>query len=234
MTLTEFEKQALSLVSKEKSWEHTQWFANAGQKLSGTPANENAVDYILEALKGYGVRALAPEYQSWVDFPKLFDAELRVRSPQDQIVEAMPLAQMASTGPEGVEGELIYVGGGGLHDYDDKNVKGKIVLAEFERGPARPWKNYVAGVLRGAAGLIVISYSAPVKVFNRGTVKSVWGNPTPDDVDEIGRIPALLVSSDDGRRLKEMLAVGRVSVWIRGKSDRGWARTRQPVAQIQD
>ncbi len=232
MVLSEFEKQALAQVSKERSWEHAIWFARAGQKLSGTPENERAVDYVLEALRTYGVHAQAPEYQSWLDFPKLFDAELRVTTPVDLPIEAMPLAQMASTGPYGVEGELVYVGGGGLADYEEKNVRGKIVLAEFEKAPARPWKNYVAGIIKGAAGLIVISYSAPKKVFSRGTVKSVWGNPTPENIDEIGRIPALLINSEDGMRLREMIAGGPVRVRMRGDSQRGWARTRQPMAQI--
>jgi len=144
----------------------------------------------------------------------------------------MPLAQMAPTGPKGVEGEIVYVGGGGLSDYEEKNVRGKIVLAEFEKPPSRPWKNYIAGILKGAAGLIVISYSAPKRVFNRGTVKSIWGNPTPDNIDEIGRIPALLITSEDGRMLKEMLAKGPVMARMRGESNRGWARTRQPIATI--
>jgi hypothetical protein len=232
MVLSEFEKQALTQVSKERSWEHVQWFARTGQKLSGTLENERAVDYVLETLKKIGIRAQAPEYQSWLDFPKLFDAELRVTSPVDLHIEAMPLAQMAPTGSDGVEGELVYVGGGGLADYEEKNVRGKIVLVEFEKAPARPWKNYIAGVLKGAAGLIVISYNAPKRVFNRGTVKSVWGNPTPENIDEIGRIPALLITSEDGVRLEEMLARGPVRVWMRGDSERGWARTRQPMASI--
>jgi len=67
-------------------------------------------------------------------------------APKKRAIDAMPLAEMASTGPEGIEGELVYVAGGGLEDYKDNNVKDKIVLAEFELGPARPWKNYVAGV----------------------------------------------------------------------------------------
>ena len=186
MVLTDYEKEALNRVSREKSWEHTKWFAESGQKLSGTPENERAVEYVLNVLKGYHVQAKAVEYQSWLDFPKLTEAELRVTAPKKRSIDAMPLAQMASTGSEGVEGELVYVAGGGLEDYKDKNVKDKIVLAEFELGPARPWKNYVAGVLKGAAGLIVISYHAPRRVLNRGTVKSVWGNPTPENIDEMG------------------------------------------------
>ena len=70
MVLTDYEKEALIRVSREKSWEHAKWFAESGQKLSGTPENERAVEYILDFLKGYNIQAKAVEYQSWIDFPK--------------------------------------------------------------------------------------------------------------------------------------------------------------------
>jgi hypothetical protein len=232
MVLSDLEKTVLAEVSKEKCWRHVEWFASMGEKLSGTPSNEKSVDYILEALAGYGVRATAPEFQAWLDFPRLFDSEVKVLSPIEKNVEAMALAQIASTPPEGLEGELVYAGGGALADYDGKNVRGKIVLVDFDRGPPRPWKNYVAGVLKGATGLIVVDYKGPTRVYNRGTVKSVWGNPTPDNIDEIGRIPVVNISAEDGASLKDLLVHGPMRVWMKASGERGWARTRQPMASL--
>lgn len=232
MVLTVFEREALAGISKERCWEHVKWFAGVGEKLSGTPANERAVDYVLDRLKGYGVEASAPAFQAWLDFPDPSEAELRVISPERRVVKVVPLAQAAPTPPEGVEGELVYVGGGGLRDYEGVEARGRVALAEFSRPPARPWKNYVAGITRGAIGIIIIGYTGPETVYNWGTVKSVWGNPTPDDIDEIGRIPALLVSAEDGRRLKDLLGKGAVRVGMRAGSHRGWAATRQPMAAI--
>jgi hypothetical protein len=173
MVLNDLERTVLAEVSKENCWRHVEWFDSMGEKLSGTPSNEKSVDYILEALAGYGVKATAPEFQAWLDFPRLFDSNLKVLSPIEKPVEAMALAQITSTPPEGVEGELVYAGGGALADYDGKNVRGKIVLVDFDRGPLRPWKNYVAGVLKGTTGFIVVDYKEPTRVYNRGTVKSV-------------------------------------------------------------
>jgi Iap family predicted aminopeptidase len=232
MVLTVFEREALAEVSKERCWEHVEWFAGIGEKLSGTPANERTVDYVLDRLKGYGVKASAPAFQAWLDFPNPSEAELRVLSPEIQVVKAMPLAQAAPTPPEGVEGELVYVGGGGLLDYEGVDARCKVVLAEFSKPPARPWKNYVAGILKGAVGMIVISYTGPTMVYNWGTVKSVWGNPTPDDIDEIGRIPALLISAEDGQQLKGLLGKEAVRVRMKAGSRRGWAMTRQPMVTI--
>ena len=209
MVLTDFEREALAEVSKERCWEHVEWFADVGEKLSGTPSNEKSVDYILNTLKGYGIEARAPEFQAWLGFPQLFDAEVKVQEPERSDLKCVALAQCASAS---VEGELVFVGGGGLDDYEGLDARSRIVLVDFSKPPARPWKNYVAGVLKGAVGLIVISHAGPVRALNRGTVKSVWGNPIPENIDDIGRIPAVNVSREDGEYLKVLLEKGPVSV----------------------
>lgn len=94
------------------------------------------MDYILDTLAGYGVRAAAPEFKAWLDFPRLFDSEVKILSPVTKPVEAMALAQIAATPPEGLEGELVYAGGGALADYDVRNVRGKIVLVDFDSARA--------------------------------------------------------------------------------------------------
>ena len=232
MVLSDFEREVIAEVSKDRCWKHVEWFASVGEKLSGTPSNERSVDYILQELSAYGVETTAPEFQAWLSFPKMSDAEMIVLEPERKAINCIPFAQIRSSGDEGVEGELIYVGGGGIDDYKGKNAHNKIALAEFSKPPARPWKNYVAGVLNGAAGLIIISYPGPRKVLNRGTVKSVWGNPTPETFEDIGRIPAVNVANEDGLHLKDLLKQGSVRVWIKAKDTREWARTRQPMATV--
>jgi Iap family predicted aminopeptidase len=229
MVLTDFEREVLAEVSKERCWEHVEWFAGVGEKLSGTPENEKSVDYILGVLKGYGVDAKAPEFQAWFGFPRLFDAEAKVLEPETRDLKCVALAQCASAS---VEGELVFVEGGGLKDYEGVDAGGKIVLVDFSKPPARPWKNYVAGVLEGAVGQIVISHAGPERALNRGTVKSVWGNPIPENIDDIGRIPVVNVSREDGEYLKRLLEKGPVRVKVKAGGERGFHRTRQPMARI--
>jgi hypothetical protein len=102
MVLTDFERDVLAGVSKERCWEHVEWFAGQGEKLSGTPVNESAVDYILEALGRYGVGASAPEFQAWLGFPKIFDAEVKVLEPEERALDCVALAQCTSASVEGV------------------------------------------------------------------------------------------------------------------------------------
>ncbi|UCD43808.1 MAG: M28 family peptidase, partial [Candidatus Bathyarchaeota archaeon] len=229
MVLTDLEREALEEVFKERCWEHVKWFAGVGEKLSGTPSNERAVDYILSALKGYGVEARAPEFQAWLGFPQLFEAEAKVVVPERRDLKCVALAQCASAS---VEGELVFVEGGGLEDYEGLDARGKVVLVDFSKPPARPWKNYVAGVLKGAVGQIVISHAGPKHALNRGTVKSVWGNPIPENIDDIGRIPVVNVSREDGEYLKRLLEKGPVRVKVKAKGERGFHRTKQPMARI--
>ncbi len=229
MVLTDFERDVLAGVSKERCWEHVEWFAGQGEKLSGTPVNERAVDYIMETLKGYGVGASAPEFQAWLGFPDLFDAEVKVLEPEERALDCIALAQCASTS---VEGELVYVGGGGLKDYEEVNTVNKVVLVDFSKPPARPWKNYVAGVLKGAVGQIVISHAGPMRALNRGTVKSVWGNPVPENIDEVGRIPVVNVSREGGEYLLQLLERGTVRVRMRAEGLRGFYGVRQPMARV--
>ena len=229
MVLTEFEKEVLGEVSKERCWEHVKWFTEKGEKLSGTPVNDASVDYILETLKGTRVKAEAPMFQAWLGFPDLFNAELKILEPEVKALHCIAFAQCASAR---AEGDLVYLGGGGLDDYKGVNARNKIVLADFSKPPARPWKNYVAGVLKGAVGQIMISHAGPKRALNRGTVKSVWGNPLPENIDDIGRIPVVNVSREDGEYLIKLLEKSPVRVTLKAEGLRGFYRTRQPMARV--
>ena len=50
--------------------------------------------------------------------------------------------------PEGISGELVYVGAGALADFEGKDVRGKIVLTELSYSPARHEKQRIAGPSR--------------------------------------------------------------------------------------
>ncbi len=229
MALTDFERLVLMEFSKERCWEHVEWFARVGEKLSGTPENERSVKYIMEALKRYGVTAEAPELQAWLGFPRIFDAEVKVLEPERKNLNCVTLAQCASAS---IEGDMVFVEGGGQEDYKGLDAKGKIVLVDFSKPPARPWKNYVAGVLEGAVGQIVISHAGPKRALNRGTVKSVWGNPTPETINDIGRIPVVNISREDGEYLVQLLEKGPVRVKMKTEGSRGFYRIRQPMARV--
>jgi len=234
MVLTDLERKVLAEVSKEKAWEHVLWFAGIEEKLSGTPEFEKSVGYVADKLRSYGISPVVSEFQAYITLPKQFEAELKVLEPEVKAIESRACAGINSTPPEGIEGELVYVSHGGLDDYKGKYVKNRIVLAERISSPiALPWKNYVAG-MKGARGMIIISFAgAERRTFNKGTVKSVWGNPTPETMDDIGRIPVVNIATADGDYMKRLLDGGPVKVWMKAECTREWMRARQPMATIE-
>jgi hypothetical protein len=65
------------------------------------------------------------------------DSVLTDTGPQSRIIEADTFAQSAPTPPEGIEGELVHVGAGGIADCDGVDARGKITLSELPYAPSR-------------------------------------------------------------------------------------------------
>ncbi len=56
-----------------------------------------------------------------------------------------------------------------------------------------------------------------------GSVKSAWGNPTPETLEtELPRHPCVGISLRDGLRLKALCESGPVRVRLRAEADNGW------------
>jgi hypothetical protein len=87
--------------------------------------------------------------------------------------------------------------------------------------------------MKGAIGQIIISHKGPMRALNRGTVKSVWGNPVPENIDDIGRIPVVNISREDGEYLQGLLEKGPVRIKMKADGLRGFYRTRQPMARVE-
>lgn len=223
----DLEKRLIVELSVSEAWKHVEYLtANAPQRLSGTPEERLAVDYFKKTLEGYGIRPNVYEFDGLVSFPG--DSELRILSPERRTIPCQAYAHIASTPLDGIEAELVYVGSGGIRNYEGLDVKGKITLAELSYAPPRPEKIRIAE-LHEAIGQIQMNWGMPdSKVLPLGTTKSVWGNPTPETVKNMPRIPAISVSRADGLWLKELCQRGAVKVWMRAEALRSW----KPILQI--
>ena len=56
--------------------------------------------------------------------------------------------------PEGLSGELVYVGSGHFADYEGKDVTGKITLSELSYSPGRHEKQRIAGLMGSTAQIM--------------------------------------------------------------------------------
>jgi hypothetical protein len=138
---------------------------------------------------------------------------------------ALTQAFSASTGSEGLVGELVDVGRGTREDYARTSVRGKIVLVDGNPGP-EPVKTAREA---GAIGGIYVSRSERI---NEMTVSPVWGTPTHKDYMELPSIPTVAVSNQTGAELRERLTAGPVKVRIEAEVDTGWKTLRVTVATV--
>src|ERR1700744_2699560 len=171
------------------------------------------------------------ELQAIVSFPE--HAGCRVEAPISLNVTANTLGHSTKTGPKGVSGEILDVGSGALANYSGKDAKGKIILTELSYSPARHEKQRIAAQ-QGAVGAIMMNWGHPENTaVPFGSVKPMWGNPTPDTIDkEMATIPCIGVPRLDGLNLREMVARGPVKVWIQTHVENGWRPVQITIAKM--
>lgn len=172
--------------------------ASLGDRSVGNEGNRQAADYIRSRLQ-----AAEPEEFGSLDFLlpvlKQDNAALHLAGGQ---LPLHPLAYNAITPenlpPEGLSGPLIYAGRGELADFNGKEVRGAIVLMEFDS-----MKNWLNAASLGASALIYINREeSPRAAFTEKEELSPIQFPCfwveaeqlatilPEDIKNINRQPA--------------------------------------------
>ncbi len=201
-------------------------------RAAGSENGRRMAEYSRDAMVAAGVTdAVIHELPAIVSFPE--HAEFRVQSPVEIAIQANTLGHSLETMPEGMTGELVYVGAGAERDFDGKDVRGKIILTELSYSPARHEKQRIAGQ-RGAIGAVMMNWGGPENTaVPFGSVKPVWGNPTPDNVKtEMAVMPCIGIARVAGLKLKEMCTKGAVRVWLRTHVKNGWHPVQITVAEL--
>ena len=201
-------------------------------RAAGSPNGRRMAEYSRDAMRAAGVdSAVIHELPAVVSFPE--HAEFRVEAPVEIAIQANTLGHSLETMPEGMSGELVYVGAGALKDFEGKDVRGKIILTELSYSPARHEKQRLAG-LKGAIGAVMMNWGGPENTaVPFGSVKPVWGNPTPDNVKtEMAVMPCIGIARVAGLKLKEMCEKGPVRVWFRTHVKNGWHPVQITVAEL--
>lgn len=221
--LTPQEQELASRVSIDELMASTEGISQ-WVRLSGTPEEAEAFDWIEQRLKSYGLetrRYLHPGLVSWPE-----EASLTVTGADGKAVD-IPCGTHAfatSTSPEGLEGELLFVGGPNHADLGKQDVRGKIVLID---GIIAPNSNQLVEEY-GIAGAIWI---AGLRLHERG-LSPVWGTPTPETADLLPKTPSVSVVAEHGDRLRAMLAEGPVRVNMRAKVHQSWKQLPVLIAEV--
>jgi hypothetical protein len=171
-------------------------------RLSGSPEEARAFDYIQGELERFGYEVNRYESEALIGYP--VRASLQVLGDDPLEIAANGYSLSPGTGPEGVIGELVHVGAGMAGDYEGIDVAGKIVVSD---GLAMPGKARAAS-LAGVIGQIHVNDER----IHEMCLSPVWGTPTPETAPLLPDVPAVGVTRVDGDRLLARLRSGPVTV----------------------
>lgn len=226
-------ERVLDAVSAAKIRTHVEHIVGKiPHRAAGSPNGRKMAEYSKKSMVKAGVKdTIIHELPAIVSFPE--HAEFRVQSPEEMAIQANTLGHSLPTATGGLSGELVYVGSGAFEDYEGKDVRGKIILTELSYSPARHEKQRIAG-MKGAIGAVMMNWGPPDnEAVPFGSVKPVWGNPTPDNYDdEMPTLPCIGIARAAGLNLKAMCAKKPVRVWFRTHVENGWRPVQITVGEI--
>lgn len=222
----------LSDSSVERAWDHLQWIQeNAPVRINGAGDDLRAAEYFAEQLDTYGLEAYLDQFTTYRSVP--LRGDLRILTSETMDIACEACGHIVSTSDIGIEADLIFVGPGAPADYENKDVRGRIVLTDITSGPARPEKARIA-VDHQAAGIIFINMGPPEHHnIPMGAIKSVWGNPTRASMAEIPQIPAIGITRADGDRLIALCGNGQVHIRMIAQASRDWGPLPQTWGRLQ-
>ncbi len=201
-------------------------------RAAGSENGRRMAEYSRAALQRAGLSdAVVHELPAIVSFPR--HADFRIEAPSELAIQANTLGHSLATPRDGISGELVYVGSGAYSDYEGRDVSGKIILTELSYAPARHEKQRIAGQV-GAIGAVMMNWGGPDNAaVPFGSVKPVWGNPTPENVKtEMPTLPCIGIARTVGLELKEMCAAGPVRTWFRTHVENGWRPVHITVGRM--
>lgn len=206
VSIRKMEKEIVGEIwTSNDSYENLASLCDFGSRASGTESQKKAKDFILRRFKEYALENshLEPfEYLGWIRG----EAKIEVLEPIRKELETISLTYCPSTPPEGVEGELLYLGDGTPENFEEKrdDIGGKIVLVtnrsplELKR-PLHRMEKYGRSVASGAKGFLYMN-TQPGMLKLSGSLRS----------DAAGEIPGVSISYEDGFSLIQLKRKGRV------------------------
>jgi hypothetical protein len=191
-------------------------------RLSGTPEEAQAFDYIESALQGFGYRVSRYESDALVGYP--WRASLEILAPHPAAVEANGYSLSPSTGPEGITAELVYAGAGMMEDYAGLDVRGKIALTD---GLAMPAKS-MAAAAAGAIGQVHVNDEH----IHEMCLSPIWGTPIPETAGLLPSVPSVGIARPDGDRLREAIQRGPVRAHLVTEPFLDWVKLPTLTADL--
>jgi len=212
-------------------------------RLSGSPGENAAIDYLVRTLEGEGIRVEVDTFLAYISDPISATVEVpgtgfapeaitvsgsgTVRNLQGPLVDLGTLADLPPFLTETGERLILDADGpaGSVEIPVYPNLQGRIALVT---GAPRPGPVTQLSLM-GAAGVVFVN---PEERLNDLTTTSVWGSPSLLDYHRIPTLPVAEVKRSDGDRLRSMMAAGVVRVRMSTETRTGWKTLRLAVAHI--
>ncbi|MCB1546449.1 MAG: M28 family peptidase [Hyphomicrobiaceae bacterium] len=226
------EEQVLAELSIDNVRAHMEHICRQiPSRLAGTENARRAAEFNRDALIRNGLDGYIEEMWGYISYPE--PTLLEVLAPKSVAIEAFTASQCTPTLPDGISGELVYLVSGAEHEYEGRDLAGKIVLTETSYHPARYEKVRIAQA-KGVIGMVLMNWGGPDNTaVPFGSVKPAWGNPTRETLaNEMARIPAIGIARTTGLALKEMCENGTVRVRFRATTDNCWRKLALTVGEL--
>lgn len=176
-------------------------------RLSGTPEEAEAFDYLQTELEALGLDVRRFTRPGYVSLPRA--ASLAIG---DAHIHCVAHSMTASVSERAAA--LVYLSADQIAAAPPAQLAGKFLLTD---GLAM-FPIVQAAEQRGASGVVFITG----KCIHEMIVSSVWGNPTPTDLDAYTRLPVVSVNAQDGALLKQQLAQEALEAVLSTRVDTGW------------
>jgi hypothetical protein len=188
-------------------------------RISGSEGEARAVNYFADVMGEAGFDVEIRETENYISLP--VRASLIVLHPENREVDCITHSFSASTPEEGLEGDLIYVPGGG----SSRDIRGKFVLAEGIAAPAPSWMHEQ----KGALGQLWIN---PGTLPHEMIITTIWGQPTPETAEYIPKNPVISMNKQDGEALKSLCERGDVRIRLVTETRTGFRQVPLAVAEV--
>ncbi|MBR0598914.1 M28 family peptidase [Sinanaerobacter chloroacetimidivorans] len=179
--------------------------SSIGSRTAGSDAEHAAADYLLSEMKRLGLaetEKVATDVTKWQ-----FNGASLTFAGDDKVI--LPHSYATGATPKnGITAEVVFVGDGTMYDYEDIDVKGKIVLIDLDQR-ANWWITYpmLEAEFQGAAAIM----SANVGGFAQVSKDAL----NSQDICGPVSIPCVSISVNDSDYIKAKLEKGPVTATLK-------------------
>ncbi|NLE76223.1 MAG: M28 family peptidase [Chloroflexi bacterium] len=219
--LQALEARLLAAISGPRLMDYNRMTA-AGIRLSGNADERQVFADIQQEMARLGYRTRLLEHPGYVSWPD--ESSITVEGSGEEIGPSIPHAMAASTPPEGLAAEAVYVGASAPAGYRQVDVRGRVAILE---GLAMP-ETVALAEAQGCVAVVAVSD----EYLHQMIVSTVWGNPTPETEPRLPQIPVVSVPAPAGARLRALLAQGPLRLRLHAQVETGWKMLPLLVADL--